>query len=57
MLPEARAYLHDIEQATVLIDRLRQGKRTLPRNPSVAVRSSSFSFARLTVRNTRVSVP
>jgi uncharacterized protein with HEPN domain len=26
MLPEARAYLHDIEQATVLIDRFRLGK-------------------------------
>lgn len=26
MLPEARAYLHDIEQATVLIDRFRRGK-------------------------------
>jgi predicted nucleotidyltransferase len=26
MLPEARAYLHDIEQATILIDQFRQGK-------------------------------
>ena len=26
MLPEARAYLHDIEQATVLIDQFRQSK-------------------------------
>jgi hypothetical protein len=26
MLPEARAYLHDIEQATVLIDQFRRGK-------------------------------
>ena len=26
MLPEARAYLHDIEQATVLIDQFRQRK-------------------------------
>jgi uncharacterized protein with HEPN domain len=26
MLPEARAYLHDIERATNLIDQFRQGK-------------------------------
>jgi uncharacterized protein with HEPN domain len=26
MLPEARAYLHDIEQATILIDQFRQRK-------------------------------
>ena len=26
MLPEAQAYLHDIEQASVLIDQFRQGK-------------------------------
>jgi uncharacterized protein with HEPN domain len=26
MLPGARAYLHDIEQATILIDQFRQGK-------------------------------
>jgi Protein of unknown function DUF86 len=59
MLPEARAYLHDIEQATILIDKFRQsaaafgrraavGNRRRGRKQAVACRSDDA--ARLTGR-------
>jgi hypothetical protein len=50
MLPEARAYLHDIEQATALVDRFRRRKTFIGEAVSKLSRADPTTAARLTGR-------